>query len=106
VEGFLHVAEADNVLGQEINLGNDNTIRIGDLVEKIFGIIGRRPKIVTDTQRVRPEKSEVMRLWASNKKAKEMIGWEPRVTLDEGLRLTIEWISTHLDLYHAEQYTV
>lgn len=104
--GFIRVAEADNVLGEEINLGNDNTIRIGDLAEKIFGILGKAPKVVTDAQRIRPGKSEVMRLWASNQKAKEMIGWEPHVSLDEGLRLTIDWISTHLDLYRPDQYTV
>jgi dTDP-glucose 4,6-dehydratase len=104
--GFFCVAQADNVLGEEINLGNDNTIRIGDLVEKIFGIIGKTPKVVSDPQRVRPGKSEVMKLWASNQKAKEMIGWEPRISLDEGLRLTIEWISAHLDLYRPGQYTV
>jgi NAD dependent epimerase/dehydratase len=104
--GFMRVAEADNVLGEEINLGNDNTIRIGDLVEKIFAIIGKTPKIITDAQRIRPGKSEVMKLWASNQKAKEMIGWEPRIPLDEGLRLTIEWISSHLDMYRPDQYTV
>lgn len=104
--GFLRVAEADNVSGEEINLGNDNTIRIGDLVEKIFKIIGKSPKVVTDVQRIRPGKSEVMKLWASNEKAKRMIGWEPRVSLDEGLRATIEWISAHLDLYRPDEYTV
>lgn len=104
--GFVRVAEAENVLGEEINLGNDNTIRIGDLVEKIFGIIGKTPKVVTDLQRIRPGKSEVMKLWASNKRAKEMIGWEPRVTLDEGLSQTIEWISAHIDLYRPDEYTV
>jgi NAD dependent epimerase/dehydratase len=105
-KGFICIAEADNVLGEEINLGNDNTIRIGDLVEKIFGIIGKSPEVVTDSQRIRPGKSEVMRLWASNNKAKKMIGWEPRISLDEGLRLTIEWISAHLDLYRPDQYMV
>lgn len=104
--GFVRVAEAENVLGEEINLGNDNTIRIGDLVEKIFNIIGKTPNVVTDPQRIRPGKSEVMKLWASNKKAREMIGWEPLVPLDEGLRQTIEWISAHIDLYRPDQYTV
>jgi len=104
--GFVRVAEADNVLGQEINLGNDDTIRIGDLAEKIFKIIGKTPKIITDQQRVRPGKSEVMKLWASHQKAKELIGWEPQITLDEGLKRTIEWLSTHLDLYRPDQYTV
>lgn len=104
--GFVCVAEAENVLGQEINLGNDNTIRIGDLVDKILAILGRTPKVVTDAQRIRPGKSEVMKLWASNQKAKEMIGWEPRVSLDEGLRQTIDWVSAHLDLYRPDQYMV
>jgi dTDP-glucose 4,6-dehydratase len=106
VEGFLRVSSADNVLGEEINLGNDNTIRIGDLAEKIFGILGKTPKLTADPQRVRPGKSEVMKLWASNLKAKEMIGWEPRVSLDEGLRRTIEWIKAHLELYKPDEYTV
>ena len=105
-DGFVKIAEAENVLGEEINLGNDNTIRIGDLVEKIFDILGKHPKIVTDVQRIRPGKSEVMKLWASNEKAKRMIGWEPRISLDEGLRVTIEWISAHIDLYRPDQYTV
>ncbi len=104
--GFVKVAEAEGVLGEEINLGNDNTIRIGDLAEKIFSIIGKTPKIVADPQRIRPGKSEVMKLWASNEKARQMIGWEPRISLDEGLKLTIEWISAHLDLYRPDRYTV
>lgn len=106
VNGFMCVAEAEDVLGQEFNLGTDNTIRIGDLAEKIFHMIGRKPKVATDSQRIRPGKSEVMKLWASNQKARELIGWEPRVSLDEGLRLTIEWIADHLDLYRSDQYTV
>jgi nucleoside-diphosphate-sugar epimerase len=104
--GFVKVAEAEGLLGEEINLGNDNTICIGDLAEKIFKLIGKTPKIVADPQRVRPGKSEVMKLWASNEKAKRMIGWEPRISLDEGLRATIEWISAHIDLYRPDQYTV
>jgi dTDP-glucose 4,6-dehydratase len=104
--GFMAAAEANDVLGEEVNLGNDNTIRIGDLAQKIFDIIGKTPSIVTDAQRIRPGKSEVMKLWASNKKAKERIGWEPSISLDEGLKQTIEWISAHLDLYRPDQYTV
>jgi NAD dependent epimerase/dehydratase len=106
VSGFLKAAEADDVLGDEVNLGNDNTIRIGDLATKIFDIVGKTPKIVTDPQRIRPGKSEVMRLWASNEKAKRMIGWEPHISLDQGLRITVEWIAAHLHLYQPDQYTV
>ncbi len=105
-DGFVKIAEAEGVLGEEINLGNDNTIRIGDLAEKIFKIIGKAPKIVSDPQRARPNKSEVMKLWASNEKAERMIGWKPRISLDEGLRAAIEWIAAHLDLYQPDQYAV
>ena len=106
VNGFICVAEAEHVLGKEINLGNDNTIRIGDLVARIFHILGKSPRVVEDAGRIRPGKSEVMKLWASNQKARELIGWEPRISLDEGLALTIDWISAHLDLYRPDQYVV
>ncbi len=106
VQGFLKAAEAEGVLGEEINLGNDNTIRIGDLATRIFNLIGKSPKIIIDPQRIRPGKSEVMKLWASNQKAKRLLGWEPRISLDEGLQLTIEWIANHLDLYQPNQYMV
>jgi nucleoside-diphosphate-sugar epimerase len=94
------------VLGEEMNLGNNATITIGDLCEKIFNILGKSPRIVTESQRVRPEKSEVLRLQASYEKAKRLIGWEPQVSLDEGLRSTAEWISEHLDSYQPDQYSV
>jgi nucleoside-diphosphate-sugar epimerase len=61
---------------------------------------------VTESKRLRPEKSEVMKLQASNQKAKELIGWSPQVSLDEGLRLTIEWIKNHPELFKPDQYTV
>lgn len=105
-DGFLCGAQTEGVLGEEINLGNDATITIGELCEMIFGIIGQSPKIVTETQRKRPEKSEVLRLQASYGKAKSLIGWEPKISLEAGLRKTIEWISAHLDLYQPDQYAV
>jgi dTDP-glucose 4,6-dehydratase len=106
VDGFLRAATAENVLGEEFNLGNNATITIADLCTKIFEMLDRSPRIVLKTQRVRPEKSEVLRLQASYEKAKEMIGWEPKVSLNDGLRLTSEWISKHLDLYKPDQYMV
>jgi dTDP-glucose 4,6-dehydratase len=106
VNGFIHAAQTEGVLGEEVNLGNNATITIGELCEKIFGIVGKSPQIVTESQRVRPEKSEVLRLQASYKKAEELIGWRPEVSLDEGLRITVKWISAHLDLYKPDQYTV
>jgi len=106
VEGFIRGAQAEGVFGEEINLGNDATITIGDLAQKIFSLLGKSPKIVTESQRVRPDKSEVRRLWASHQKGCDLIEWSSRVSLDEGLQLTIDWIAKNLDLYRPDQYTV
>jgi len=106
VEGFIRCAQTDGILGEEVNLGNDATITIGELCERIFSILGKSPQIVTEAQRRRPEKSEVLKLQASYKKAQSLIGWEPKVSLETGLSNTIEWISSHLDLYRPDQYTV
>jgi dTDP-glucose 4,6-dehydratase len=106
VEGFLLAAEANEVIGKDIHLGTGEAVSIGDLVTKISTIIGKSPKIICDSQRLRPPKSEVMNLIASNKKAKELLGWSPQISLDVGLQSTIEWLSKHLDLYSKDQYTL
>ncbi|MFN8455092.1 MAG: GDP-mannose 4,6-dehydratase [Anaerolineae bacterium] len=103
---FLQAASADAAVGQEINLGVGASITIGELAHKIFTLLGQTPKIVTETQRLRPEKSEVLRLHASNQKAQTLIGWQPQVTLTAGLQQTIDWIAGHLELYQPDQYAV
>jgi nucleoside-diphosphate-sugar epimerase len=106
VDGFLKVAVAgEHVLGEEINLGTGETISIGDLATMIFGLLNKSPKIITDTQRFRPPKSEVLKLQSDNAKAREQIGWSPKVSLMEGLRQTINWISQNLSSYNPDEYT-
>ena len=92
VDGFVRMATHDAAVGQEVNIGADATISIGELANKILRIVGRELPIVTDEQRLRPAGSEVLRLWADNRKAAELIGWRPQVSLDEGLARTVEWI--------------
>ncbi|RMH01181.1 MAG: NAD-dependent epimerase/dehydratase family protein [Chloroflexi bacterium] len=104
--GFLKAAEVETAVGQEINLGVGASITIGELAQKIFSIIGKTPKIITDVQRVRPEKSEVFKLHASNLKAQNLLNWHPQVSLDEGLQRTVAWIADHLDLYQPDKYAV
>jgi dTDP-glucose 4,6-dehydratase len=104
--GFLKIAMVDAAIGQEVNLGSGAPVSIGELVERIFNILGKRPKILAEAERLRPGKSEVMRLHASNRKAQELLEWSPRFSLDEGLHRTIDWISRNLHRYKPERYTV
>ena len=105
-DGFVRMAEHDAAIGQEVNIGADATISIGELAQKILALIGRDLPIVSDEQRLRPAGSEVLRLWADNRKAGQLIGWRPTVSLDEGLRRTIAWISTNLGRYRPGVYEV
>jgi NAD dependent epimerase/dehydratase len=104
VAGMIKAAEASGVEGQVLNLGTGQEIRIGDLVDKIIARIGRKVEITEDPIRFRPENSEVMRLLSDNSLARKTIGWEPLVSLDDGLDETIEWIKAHLDLYRVGEY--
>ncbi len=78
VEAFIKVAESNKTIGQVINVGSNYEISIGDTVRKIINIIGKDVKILCDEERIRPEKSEVNRLWADNRKIKELTSWNPR----------------------------
>ena len=104
VEGFIKVAESPKSVGDVINIGSNFEISIGDLAEKIISLIGTDAEIITDPVRVRPQDSEVERLWCDNTKAKRLLGWEPKTSLDEGLKRTIEWISDNINLYKPELY--
>lgn len=106
VEGFIKVAESENSIGQEINIGSGCEISIGELAGKIVSLLGKGVRLVKDEKRVRPEKSEVERLLADNSKARELLGWCPRVNLDAGLKTTIEWIRGHPDFYRPDTYNV
>lgn len=106
VEGFLCVAASESTVGQEINLGTGSEISIGDLVQRINTIIGRHLPVRVKDERVRPESSEVNRLLSNNSKARELAGWAPRVTLDEGIRSTTKWVEERLDLYAPSVYRI
>ena len=104
VEGFIKVAESPKSVGEVINIGSNFEVSIGDLANKIISLIGKNAEIVTDPVRVRPQDSEVERLWCDNTKAKRLLGWEPKTSLDEGIKKTIDWISNNINLYKPELY--
>jgi NAD dependent epimerase/dehydratase len=106
VEGFMRMGINTNAVGQVINLGSEECISIGDLAHKILSIMGKDLPILCENQRLRPPLSEVMRLHASTEKARELLGWQPRTSLDEGLKKTIDWIKGHLKLYRPGEYEV
>jgi NAD dependent epimerase/dehydratase len=106
VEGFLRAATADNVLGQTVNLGSGREISIGNLALLIARLLGKQVQIITDERRRRPEKSEVERLLADNSKAKRLLGWEPRVSLEEGLLRTIDWMREHRRRYRLDNHSI
>ena len=104
VDGFLSAAEAQGVEGQVYNLGTGRDVTIGEVVQVIGGILGRELPVVQEQGRLRPERSEVLRLLSDNRKAQTQLGWQPRVSLEQGLAQTVEWIRSNIQLYRPDQY--
>ncbi|MGI6428465.1 MAG: NAD-dependent 4,6-dehydratase LegB [Syntrophomonadaceae bacterium] len=112
VKGFIAVAESEKSVGEVINIGSNYEVSIGDLVQTITDIMKADIEIKTDDDRLRPEKSEVERLWADNKKAAQLTGWQPEYAgmegLKRGLQETIEWFSdpNNLKRYKTGVYNI
>ena len=104
--GMLLAAQAENILGETINLGYGADIRIHDLAEKVIELVGRPVTIKVEANRLRPEKSEVQRLVSDNSKAKKLLGWEPTISLATGLQHTIEWVQKNLSRYQPGRYEI
>lgn len=112
VRGFIAALESDAAVGEVINVGSNYEISIGDTARLIAEVMGADIEIETDEERLRPEKSEVNRLWADNSKAKKLLGWEPqyggRDGFKRGLQETAEWFTKpeNLKRYKADIYNL
>ena len=106
--GFIKAAESDAAMGEVVNLGSNYEISIGDLARKIAALMGKTIDIGRESARIRPEKSEVERLWADNSKAKSLFGWAPEYNLERGLKETINWFSSpgNMQFYKPDIYTI
>jgi dTDP-glucose 4,6-dehydratase len=104
VRGFMLAASAEGVEGGVFNLGTGQDVRIGEVAERVASKIGKQVQVKVETERLRPEKSEVLRLISDNRLAREKLGWQPQVSLDEGLDRTIAWMREHLDMYRPGRY--
>jgi len=105
-EGFCQVGLHESSTGEVINLGSNREISIKDLAQLIADLMSKELEIEIDDRRIRPEKSEVERLLCDSSKAKELTGWEPRHTLEEGLEETIAWLKNHMEYYKPDIYNV
>ncbi len=106
VNGFYEIAVSGRTIGEEINIATQREITIGDLANELIRQINPAAQIVCDTQRTRPEKSEVNRLLGSNEKIKRLTKWTPQYTFEEGLAETIAWIREHMDSYKTDIYNL
>lgn len=112
VSGFKAALHSDRAIGEVINIGSNFEISIGDTAQIIGDIMDAKIELITDDQRLRPEKSEVERLWASNDKARELMGWQPQYGglqgFRRGLEETVVWFSesAHLAGYKWDIYNL
>jgi len=106
VEGFVRASRAEQAVGQVINLGSGHEISIGDLARTILDLMGSDAVVESESRRVRPDKSEVERLLCDNRKARDLLGWTSRISLEEGLRRTIDWIGANPRRYKPNIYNL
>ena len=106
--GFIALAECEKAIGETVNIGSNFEISIGDVVDNIKEIMNSDVQVITDNARLRPENSEVLRLWCDNTKIRELIGFEPKYSIKEGLEKTIDWFTDpeNLRKYKADIYNV
>ncbi len=105
-EGFIKVAKSEKSVGMEINIGSGQEISIEDLIRKIISLVGRDIVVEHDKERVRPAHSEVERLCADNTRARNVLGWLPKVSLTRGLEETISFIKSNPGFYNPDKYRV
>ncbi|MCK4257420.1 MAG: NAD-dependent 4,6-dehydratase LegB [Halanaerobiales bacterium] len=106
VEGFIKLAENNDTLGEVINIGSNYEISMQETIDLIVELIGEEIEVISDKQRIRPEKSEVDRLWCDNTKILELTDWRPQYSIRDGLMETIDWLRANLKIYKPDIYNV
>lgn len=106
VEGFIKAAESNGITGRVLNLGSNRGISIGELASTLAKIMEKEVTIACEEDRVRPPHSEVNQLICDNQRAQQLIGWQPMVSLEEGLLKTIEWFKKTRQAYKSDLYNI
>jgi dTDP-glucose 4,6-dehydratase len=105
VRGFVAIAAGD-FLGEAVHIGSGQSTSVGELVERVAKLTGRKVSIVQQEVRCRPKASEVDLLLCDNSKICSRTAWQPVIPLEEGLRRTIVWIENHGSGMRPEAYSV
>ena len=105
---FIMLAESEKTIGETVNIGSNTEISISNTLKLIKKLMSSDVTFINDQQRNRPEKSEVYRLWCDNKKINKLVGYKPKINIQDGLKKTIDWITKpeHLKMYKSEIYNV
>jgi NAD dependent epimerase/dehydratase len=106
VEGFLACGTKEGIEGMTINVGSGQDISMGDLLNLLMNMMNAQKQVVRDVERLRPEKSEVMKLVCDNSRAASLLGWKPKWSLYEGLEHVISYVRRNMHLYKPELYGV
>ena len=106
VAGMLAAADSDAAIGRTIQLGTGDDVAVGDIVELVGEIVGRKLEVELDEARVRPAASEVERLISDPSLAQELTGWSAEVELRDGLARTLDWIASNTQRYRANDYVI
>lgn len=106
VNGFLKIFKCDDFFGKATNIGMNQEISIANLVHLIARIMQTKITIKSDEQRIRPDNSEVDRLWCDNSQITSKTDWRPQYDIISGLSETIEWIKMNKHIYKADIYNV
>ena len=106
--GFISIMKSDKTIGETINIGSNFEISIEDTLNIIKELMNSDVKFISDSERIRPGKSEVFRLWCDNTKIEKLTGFKPVIDINEGLQRTINWIMKpdNLKHYKSEIYNV
>jgi len=103
---FIEILKIENFFGETLNVGSNTEYTIENIAHQILKKLGSSAKIVKDKKRERAEKSEVTRLLCDNKKILKHTNWEPKITLNKGLDLTIDWFKDNKELFKHDIYHV
>lgn len=104
--GFIELSNCDAAIGREVNIATGVEISIGALARKLIDLIHPEARIICEEQRLRPAASEVERLLGSNELLYALTGFRPQTSIDEGLKITVDWVKSHMDTYKIDRYMV